>query len=217
MNKPLTGIAALLKNQIDRLAQMDEWLPRHEGLGFGNQHKRHEEEIKQLQSELNAELASRRVVLLGVIHALQDVGHLQNEEFKRRLSFLADSYGATTILEEWAYDRPSSFASVFARDRIDYRDVGTKSELQFKIFSNAPITYPGHDGTLGPCPDAPPMMEYGPLSSQENREQQMLKNLEDAMQNHRVGIFIIGLAHLHSMSMKLQTARYRVSAYTWLG
>ena len=61
------------------------------------------------------------------------------------------------------------------------------------------------------------MMEYGPLSSQENREHKMLKNIEDAMRNHRVGLFIVGLAHLHSMSMKLQGAQYRVAAYTWLG
>jgi len=169
-----------------------------------------------LQNELSTELESRHIVLLGVAHALQDVGHFQNEEFKRRLSFLVESYGATTILEEWAYDRPESFASVFAKDRMAYRDVGTPPEPQFKTFVNAPIIYPGHDGTLGPCPDAPSMMEYGPLSSQENREQQMLRNIEDSMPNHRVGIFILGLAHLHSISMKLQAARYRVTAYTWL-
>jgi hypothetical protein len=217
MTKPLIGVAALLQDQIDRLVQMDAWLPRYEGSAFNAQRKQHEEEMQRLQNELSAELESRRIVLLGITHALQDAGHFQNEEFQRRLSFLVESYGATTILEEWAYDRPASFASAFAKDRMAYRDVGTSPEPQFKTFVNAPIIYPGHDGTLGPCPAAPPMMEYGPLNSQEHREQRMLENIEDAMQNHRVGIFILGLAHLHSMSVKLQAARYRATAYTWLG
>ena len=90
--------------------------------------KQHVEETKQLQNELSTELESGHIVLLGVTHALQDVGHFQNEEFKRRLSFLVESYGATTILEEWAYDRPESFASGFAKDRMAYREVGTPFE-----------------------------------------------------------------------------------------
>jgi hypothetical protein len=217
MDKPLTGVAALIQHRIDRLAQRDEWLLRHEGSEFEDLREQHEEERKELRSELCAELESRRIVLLAVVHALQDDGDTRNEEFKARLSFLADSYAATTILEEWAYDRPQSFASVFAKGQMDYQDVGTPPEPRFKTFANAPIIYPGHDGTLGPCPDAPQMMEYGPLSSQENREQQMLKNIESGMQRHRVGLFIVGLAHLHSMSMKLQAEHYRVAAYTWLG
>jgi hypothetical protein len=217
MNKPPTGVAALVRGRIDQLKQMDEWLPRYEGAEFHELRRQHDEELKQLESELRAELESRRLVLLGVAHIVQDVGHAQNDEFKRRLSFLADSYDATTILEEWADDRPASLASAFAKGRMDYRNVGTPPESRFKTFANAPIIYPGHDGTLGPCPDAPPMMEYGPLDSQENRELEMLKNIEEAMQNHRVGLFIVGLAHLHSMSMKLQGAQYRVAAYTWLG
>lgn len=214
MNKPLKGVAALVQDRIDQLKQMDEWLPRFEGAEFDELRRQHDEELKQLESDLRAELESRRLVLFGVAHTLQDVGHAQNDEFKRRLSFLADSYDATTILEEWTEDRPASLSSVFAKGRMDYRNVGTPPESQFKTFANAPIIYPGHDGTLGPCHDAPPMMEYGPLDSQENRELQMLKNIKDAMQNHHVGLFIVGVAHLHSMSMKLQGSLYRVAAYT---
>ncbi|HXM09908.1 MAG TPA: hypothetical protein VN946_08185 [Terriglobales bacterium] len=141
MKKPVTGVAALVQSRIDEL-KAEKWLPRHEGAEFDELRKQHDEQMIQLESELRAELESRRlVVLLGVAHALQDVGHAQNEEFKRRLSFLANSYGATTILEEWADDRRASLASVFAKGRMDYRDIGTPSESQFKTFANAPMTY----------------------------------------------------------------------------
>lgn len=60
-------------------------------------------------------------------------------------------------------------------------------------------------------------MEYGPLDVQEKREQKMLQNIDEAMQDHRVGLFVVGLAHLHSMAMKLHARQYRVAAYTWLG
>lgn len=217
MNEPLIGVAALLRRRIECLAQEREWLPSFNGAEIDAMRKEHLAEMEAMQKELRVELESRRVVLLGVAHALQDVGHPQNDEFRRRLSFLSDSYGATILLEEWASDRPASFACRLAAGKLKYRDVGTPEEPQFVTFANAPITYPGHDGTLGPCPDAPSLMEYGPLGAQENREQSMLQNINDAMQSHRVGLFVVGLAHLHSMAMKLQAAQYRVAAYTWLG
>lgn len=217
MSEPLTGVAALIQDRIDRLVQLDAWLPTYVGSDVDDLRAQHENELSQLRNELEDELKSRRIVLLGVVHRLQDVGHSQNEEFGRRLAFLADRYGASTVLEEWANDRSPSFASAFATGRFDYRDVGTSGQSQFETFTNAPITHPGHNGTLGPCEDAPPMLEYGPLTVQEHREQQMTRNIEDAMLNHRVGIFIVGLAHLHSMAMKLQMAQHRVAAYSWLG
>jgi hypothetical protein len=217
MNQPLTGIAAILQRKIDRLRQRWELLPRFEGTEFDRMRAERHEEIEALENDLRAEVESRRVVLLGVAHALQDVGHGMNEEYGKRLSFLAENYGATILLEEWAYDRPASFACRFAEGRMKYEDVGAPAESEFKTFANAPITYPGHDGTLGPCPDAPSLMEYGPVDVQERREQWMVEILDKVMQDHSVGLFVLGLAHLHSMVMKLRARQYRVSAYTWLG
>lgn len=51
MEEPLVGVAALLQDRIDRLAQMDEWLPRYEGSESGSERKQHQEEMEQLQSE----------------------------------------------------------------------------------------------------------------------------------------------------------------------
>jgi len=111
-----------------------------------------------------------------------------------------------------------SLASALAGSlNISYKDVGTPQEDQFQSFCNAPINYPGHNGTLGPCQDAPPFLEYGPLGKQENREQRMAHNIQDEMKNHSVGLFIVGLAHLHSMSKRLNQAGFNVAAYFWIG
>jgi hypothetical protein len=64
---------------------------------------------------------------------------------------------------------------------------------------------------------APSLSEYGPLDKQENRENLMAQNVQQAMTHHDVGIFVVGVAHLHSMSMKLISAGFNVSVYVWLG
>jgi hypothetical protein len=86
----------------------------------------------------------------------------------------------------------------------------------FRTFTNATIDYPGHDGTLGPCPDAPPIREYGSLTNQENREVRMAQSIRTEMEEHNSGLLVVGFAHLHSMSMKLHAARFNVAAYSWL-
>jgi hypothetical protein len=61
------------------------------------------------------------------------------------------------------------------------------------------------------------MSEYGPLDRQENRERRMLQNIQTAMELHQVGLFLVGLGHLHSMSNKLLAANFNVTAFEWLG
>jgi hypothetical protein len=169
--------------------------------------------LKELNQELKRELSAKRVVVFGTTHGLQEQGDSQNSEFQSRLYYLIRQFAATVIMEEWASDRPPSFASSLANDRAAYRGVGTPPEEQFRTFANAPINYPGHNGKLGPCEDAPQFYEYGPLDKQENRERRMVQNIRDAMKE----LFIVGLAHLHSISAKLKEAGFNVAAYTWTG
>jgi hypothetical protein len=55
---------------------------------------------------------------------------------------------------------------------------------------------------LRTCDDAPYVSEYGPLDNRKNREIRMLQNVEWQMAKQNVGVFLVGLAHLHSMSTK---------------
>lgn len=210
MGDEWSGRSALLRRQIETLEHENE-LCRNQ-IDSASRVR----DLEELQRELERELTTKRVVVFGTAHHLQDKGHHLNSELECRLSFLIGRFAVTMLMEEWAADRPPSLASVFANGCIAYKDICTPSAGKFRTFCNAPINYPGHDGTLGPCEDAPPFSEYGPLDKQENREQWMVQKVKDEMKDHRVGLFIIGLAHLHSISMKLQELNFSVSAYSWI-
>jgi hypothetical protein len=59
------------------------------------------------------------------------------------------------------------------------------------------------------------MREYGPFDRQENRERYMLRRIVAEMSAHTAGLFVVGLAHIHSLSQKLQQARFEVAVYVW--
>lgn len=217
MTTELNGRSAILKHGIERLEHEHELLCTQISNPCGSEtiHCPHDQNLRELRQELKRELSMKRVAAFGTAHGLQEKGDSRNPELQSRLSYLIRQFAATIIMEEWATDRPSSLASTLANDHIAYTNVGTPPEEQFRTFANAPINYPGHDGTLGPCEDAPQFYEYGPLDKQENREARMVQNIQDAMKDHRVGLFIVGLAHLHSISAKLRAAGFNVAAYTW--
>jgi len=65
-------------------------------------------------------------------------------------------------------------------------------------------------------PDAPSLSEYGPFENQEAREDGMAKNVQSAMEKYQTGLFLLGLAHLHSMIGKLRALGFKVTAFSWL-
>jgi hypothetical protein len=119
-------------------------------------------------------------------------------------------------MEEWSETKGPSFASTLVSSPVFYKNVGTPLEEQFQTY-RLPINHPSYMGTLDDCDECPSMSEYGPLHRQENRERKMLQNIQTAMEEHRVGLFLIGLGHLHSMSNKLIAADFAVTAFEWLG
>jgi hypothetical protein len=215
----LHGRSAQLRREIERLEQEIALLRNQfeSAPGWDAMHASRYQELERLCREELQELATKRVVVFGTAHNLQNNGHCLNSELECRLSFLIEQFAVTVLMEEWATDLPPSFASVFTRDHISYSEVGTPSESRFQTFCNAPINHPGHDGTLGPCEDAPPFHEYGALDKQQNREHRMVQNIQTAMTNHHVGLFIVGLAHLHSIAVKLSETGFTVAAYSWIG
>lgn len=157
----------------------------------------------------------KTVVMLATFHEWQTLGHNRNLALQDRLVYLISKFGAQTLMEEWS-EKNESFAKEFAtREGLHWADVGTPSEPQFRTYYGL-INYPGHDGTLPPDPDAPPLNEYGPFESQEARENEMARNIKAEMELHETGIFIVGVAHLHSLFAKLLQFGFRVIAYSWL-
>jgi hypothetical protein len=154
--------------------------------------------------------------MLATVHQLQKSGHFLNGELEDRLRYLREKFSFEIILEEWSKNQSPSFAADYANKlHLKWQDIGTSKEEQFSTYTN-PINHPGHDGTLDSDPDAPELSEYGPYERQENREKQMLKNIQEKMGNHEVGLLIVGIAHLHSLFGKLESNGFKTTAYNWL-
>jgi hypothetical protein len=60
------------------------------------------------------------------------------------------------------------------------------------------------------------MDEYGPFENQENREIRMAANVQAQMANHKTGLLILGMTHVHSVFGKLRCLGLRVFAFSWL-
>jgi hypothetical protein len=169
--------------------------------------------LSLMLTELEQEQLHKRVVLLGIEHGCQRNGDGFNQELGDRIQCLKEQLAATVLMEEWSQNAAPSFASTLG---VPYQNIGTNSEERFETYWSD-VRYPGYiDGTLDNSDQHPSMAEYGPLRNQENRENQMVENVRQAMTSHDVGILLIGLAHLHSMCQKLLSADFNVSAFTWL-
>lgn len=159
----------------------------------------------------------KKMVMLGTVHQYQMPGNELSSGLEKRLDFLKSKFGAQVVMEEWSEKYGESVAAKFSKgSSLHWANVGTPDEPRFQTYTG-PINYPGHDGTLQPPDgDAPPMDEYGPFQNQEAREDQMTKNVQAEMKSYDAGLFIVGLAHLHSVFSKLRALGFSVTAYSWL-
>jgi hypothetical protein len=217
MNRQPAGTAARIQSKIERLeGEIARWeqssIQRDESWQAADSKR-----LSRLRSELELEVSRKRVAVLGAIHEYQMAGRQMNSELCSRIDFLIGQFAATTVLEEWTENGSQSCVALNFKDRYEYANVGTSSEGESGTYVCHPVNHPAHDGILGICDDAPSMSEHGPLDHQENREIRMLQNIDRAMAEHHVGLFVVGRTHLHSMSMKLKTAKFNVNAYSWLG
>jgi hypothetical protein len=159
----------------------------------------------------------KRVIMLGTVHELQKDGHFLNFKLKEILSYLIDKFGVGVLMEEWTTTQPPSFASTFAQTRgIPWQNVGTEMRKPYLTYACPPLNHPGHDGTLDPDTSAPSISEYGPLEAQEARELQITLNAKRELETSDSGLLLMGLAHLHSMALKLRSEGFDVIAYSWL-
>jgi hypothetical protein len=217
MNRQPAGMAARIQSETERIeGEITHW--EQSGIQRdGSWQAADSKRLSRLRRELEREVSYKRVVVLGTIHEYQIAGTPLNSELCSRIQFLMDQFAATTVLEEWTENGSQSCVFLNFKESFEYANVGTSSEGEFSTYVCHPVNHPAHDGILGICDDAPSMSEYGPLDNQENREIRMLQNIDRAMGKHHIGLFIVGLAHLHSMSMKLKAAKFNVNAYCWLG
>lgn len=145
----------------------------------------------------------KSVVMLATFHQYQVLGNDRNSELEKRLDYLRLKFDVQTVMEEWSEKEGDSFAQVFAKKLgLHWANVGTPDEPQFQTYWGL-IHYPGHNGTLKHDPDAPSLDQYGPFENQEARENWMTKGVQAEMEKYESGLFILGVAHLHSVFGKL--------------
>ncbi len=214
MDTPLKGRNAILAR---RIRELREHITVCESLAPGSSETELQNDrrlLSLMQSEMQNGQVRKTIVLFGTEHGCQRNGDQLNAQLSERILCLVDQLAATVLMEEWSESGAASFASTLG---MPYFNVGTGPDTQFKTYPTD-VRYPGYvNGTLDSSDEFPSMAEYGPLENQENRENRMIENSCEAMKEHDVGLLLIGLAHLHSMSRKCLKEGFNVFAFSWLG
>jgi hypothetical protein len=119
-------------------------------------------------------------------------------EIKNALELIIADVQPDVILEEWSLTQPeaSGAATVSGALGIPWRSIGTTDDAEFATFGNhRALDFPS-SANIG---------EYGPFDVQEKRERVMRDNIVREMAASQNGVLVVGLAHLHSLSMKLSS------------
>jgi len=155
--------------------------------------------------------------MLATVHQLQMPGDGPNSRLTECLAYLSSKFRVQIVMEEWAEELGCSAAAKFAEQSgRAWANVGTSDEDQYRTYGCPNVRHPGHDGTLPPDESAPGMDEYGPFSAQELREDRMATNVHAHMQCYETGLFILGIAHMHSLFGKLRSLGLEVKGYSAL-
>ncbi len=156
----------------------------------------------------------KKVVLLGTFHKYQPLGDPGNARLEECLRYLSRKFHVQIVMEEWTEEKGPSLAKELApKLGLQFAYVGTPDEDAFRTFWPQ-ISHPDHDGTLPYDPEAPCMLyEYGPLDAENAREEQMLRSVRKKMEGYTGGIFIVGIAHTHSLFSRFVVMGFDVTTY----
>lgn len=158
-------------------------------------------------------VVKKRIVVVGINHRVQ--GHSQldggTNEFRNVLECLLEEHsGIQVIFEEWGFvdwvnPGPLSVGNVLANELgLPWENVGTPDRPEFQTTGR--FHCPKVSGDV---------FTYGPIENQIYRENHFTKRIEKIMADRNAGLFVCGLAHLHSMSEKLRRSGFAVEAYEW--
>jgi hypothetical protein len=144
----------------------------------------------------------KKVILFATAH--YDVTNAP-EGLQEAYAFMLDEIEPQVILEEWSTVKKHRSTAAAAADNknIPWESIGTPAEDRFWTF--------GPTDALG-FPKASGLLRYGPIANQENREIAMCDSIQRAMKTRETALLVIGLAHLHSMFLKL-SPEFDIEAY----
>jgi hypothetical protein len=158
--------------------------------------------------------ARKKIVILAISHEYQQMGNPGNAKLEECLTYLVLKFTVRIVLEEWTEDQGQTYTAELApKLGIDFAKIGTPDDEPFRTCWPQ-ISHPAHDGTLPYDPDAPKMLnEYGPLNAENAREEQMVRSIRKHMEDYERGMFIVGIAHTHSLHSKLVSMGFDVTSY----
>lgn len=137
---------------------------------------------------------TKKLAIFGTRHYTEK--RLPNE-IREAMELIVDKHSPTIGLEEWSVNQvePSGFMTVCHTKGIPWASVGTPPTQDL-------ATYP-HTSALD-FPTGANIQRYGPFEVQEKREQLICTNIIAAMSSHDSAVLVFGIAHLHSMCVKLR-------------
>jgi hypothetical protein len=154
----------------------------------------------------------KRIVILGTNHCVQWRDYDDTNQFEQILRILSVKYSTQVVLEEWTPREawcPSSMSTVGHRlaneQGLPWMNVGP-DEAEFSTDEIGDLTH----GSVSVR-----IRAYGPIQNQTGREESMLRKIKEIMDGYSDGLFVCGLAHLHSMAEKLANLEFAIEAYQW--
>ena len=150
---------------------------------------------------------TKGIIIFGTTHQQQEVNNTPSIfEKKIRNYILRDN--VSIIMEEWKFGDTQTLGKQIADSMsIAWCNAGTPNQEEFRTDNPCPIWLDGSCMTES---------SYGPIEVQIKREAYMIDKIQQAIAEHQVGLFVCGMAHLHSISEKLHLAGYEVSGSSCL-
>lgn len=148
-----------------------------------------------------------KLIVLGTDHTVQEKDYQGSGAFRRILEYIVATNGVQVVMEEWTSTKGATVGHRLAEERgLTWVDVGTSNQPDLETAQ--PLFDPM---------ETPPIVlnRYGPLPVQIKRERNMVGEICKAMKEHEAGVFVVGMAHLHSMAEKLLGQGFDVEAFNW--
>ena len=149
-------------------------------------------------------MSRKQLVLFGTRH--WPISGIPNE-IQSSLRVLISKFQPDVALEEWStvQGQRSGLAAVCDSLKVPWENIGTPPDPKFKTYDHtAAADFPA---TIN-------VVQYGPLGTQEQREEAMRESIVRAMSSRSVALVLVGVAHLHSMMLKL-SSDFLVSGYAY--
>jgi hypothetical protein len=149
-------------------------------------------------------MSHKQLILFGSRHwRMSDIPH----EIQESLRVLINKFQPDVALEEWSTTQTekSGLAAVCDSMTLPWETIGTPPEPKFRTCDHT---------EAADFPASANVIQYGPLPTQEMREEAMCENIVRAMSSCNVGLVVVGVAHLHSMLAKL-SKDFEVKGYAY--